>query len=122
MSNSILSRREFLHTSVITSVAGVALLNVACNSPKSANDPGMEKKEEPAAAGGGCTDLAGLSDADKQTRTQLKYIDVSDQPGKNCENCQLFVAAEAGKPCGSCKVVKGPIAAGGNCSAWAKKA
>lgn len=121
MSNT-LSRREFLQTTIITSAAGVAVLSAACNSPKSANEAGGDKAEQPVAAGGGCDDLTGLTDADKAARTGLKYVDVTTMPDKKCDNCQLYVAAEAGKSCGTCKVVKGPIAPAGYCTAWAKKA
>lgn len=122
MSTINISRRQFIQTGVITSAAGVALIGaVGCDSPKSGNEAGADKKtEQPAATG--CTDVSGLSDGDKKAREGLKYVDVTTIAEKNCANCQLYVAAAAGASCGTCKVVKGPIAPKGYCTAWAKMA
>lgn len=124
MSNSQeISRRSFIQTGItLGSAAGVLVLTgAACDSSKPAaqNNAGGSTAQ-PAAAG--CTDLTGLSDADKQTREQLKYADKSVVTGKSCDNCQLYEAAAAGKTCGACKVVKGPINPKGYCTAWAAKA
>lgn len=123
MDKKSVSRREFVQGGLaLGSVAGVLLLTgVGCDSSKpAAQGSGAGSAPQPVAAG--CNDVSALSDADKQTREQLKYVDASVIAAKNCDNCQLFVAAEAGKPCGGCKVVKGPINAKGYCTAWAAKA
>ncbi len=69
-----------------------------------------------------CDDLTGVSDADKATRTALKYVDNSADPAKVCGKCQLYTAPEGGAACGGCKVIKGPIAPTGNCQSFAPKA
>ncbi len=119
MESKELTRRAFLERAA--ALGGVALsasLVMACKPKESAGG------EKGGAAGGGdkaaagCTDVSGLTDAEKATRNSLKYVDKSTDPAKNCGNCSLFVA---GEPCGTCSVVKGPIAAAGNCTAWAPK-
>lgn len=68
----------------------------------------------------GDAQLTGLADADKSARKTLKYVDQSPEAAKNCTNCLQFVAA-APDACGTCKVLKGPVAPGGYCSTWAAK-
>jgi hypothetical protein len=68
-----------------------------------------------------CTDTTGLSATDIQIReTVLAYVEVSTTPGKNCSNCQQFIAGIPGG-CGTCKIVKGPINPGGNCKSFLAK-
>ncbi len=106
MENTNLSRRAFLSTCGV-GAAGLTLLISGCRK-----------------GGGGaltCTDVSGLSAAEKQARTSLKYVDTSPKKDKHCKNCQLYKApAKAGR-CGGCTVVKGPINPEGYCSSWAKK-
>lgn len=66
-------------------------------------------------------DVSGLTDKQKQTRKALGYVDKSTARGKQCDNCQFFVAAEAEGQCGTCKVVPGPIHPKGYCTAWAAR-
>ena len=69
-----------------------------------------------------CTDTTGLSATDIQIReTVLAYVEASTTPGKNCSNCQQFIASMPGA-CGTCKIVKGPINPGGNCKSFLAKA
>lgn len=68
-----------------------------------------------------CDDVAGLSDADKLTRTNAKYVDETPDLAKQCSGCQQFVPPP-GDACGGCKVVKGPINPKGYCTLWSKKA
>lgn len=56
---------------------------------------------------------------DKETRNQFKYVDKSTTAGQTCANCVQFTAAGS---CGTCVIVKGPIAPAGWCTVWAKKA
>lgn len=70
-------------------------------------------------AGGECSDVSALSDADKTSRTANSYVEKSVEAGKICSGCTLFVAAAAGAKCASCKVVKGPIVPEGYCKLFA---
>ena len=64
-----------------------------------------------------CPDPTGGSNP---TRTALKYVDVSPNPDKKCDNCAQYVPGEG---CGKCKIFSdSPVAAGGYCDSWAKKA
>ena len=47
------------------------------------------------------------------------YASKTAKPDQDCANCNFF---KTGSPCGTCTLVKGPIAAEGWCSAWVKKA
>lgn len=67
-----------------------------------------------------CNDTSGLDPAALGLRNAVKYVDKSTTPGKECDNCEHYVA---GPPdaCGTCKVVKGPINPKGYCTTWAEK-
>lgn len=69
-----------------------------------------------------CTDLSGLSDADKKGRENLSYVDKSTEAEKNCSNCR-FWQPNANDPnaCGGCQLMKGPINPQGYCKSWFKK-
>ncbi|MBL7977125.1 MAG: high-potential iron-sulfur protein [Bacteroidetes Order II. Incertae sedis bacterium] len=73
-------------------------------------------------AAAGCNDTTGLAPADITMRQTLKYVDVTTDPTKACDGCQLYIAATGGAACGKCSVVKGPIAPKGYCTSWVKKA
>jgi len=68
----------------------------------------------------GDTQLSGLSDVERTTRSTLKYQDQSPEAAKNCTNCLQFQPAGEGQ-CGACKVLKGPVAPQGYCTTWAAK-
>lgn len=77
------------------------------------------------ACGGGdglnCTDVSGLSDAERSARTSLGYVEVSPHAArKNCTNCNFYTAGPQGQ-CGECTLVKGPINPNGYCNSWAAK-
>ena len=103
--------------------AGAGALLTACGSPKRAGgdkkaaEKPAEKPAEPAEPV--CDDQAGVDDKMKTTRTTFKYVTETPNPAKRCDNCQLY---KEGSPCGTCTVVKGPIAPAGYCTAWAPKA
>jgi hypothetical protein len=77
--------------------------------------------EAPAAAADQCNDVTGLTEAEVQMRQTLAYVDASPHADKLCSNCQLYIPAEEGAPCGGCQIIKGPIAPGGYCTSWAAK-
>ena len=58
---------------------------------------------------------------DVQMRETLQYVEATADPAKTCDNCQLYVAAEAGAACGGCQIIKGPINPKGYCASWAAK-
>ena len=66
-----------------------------------------------------CTDTTGLTPQQVQQREALGYIDRSNDPTKNCANCNFFQAA--GDQCGGCQIMPGPIHPEGNCNSWAAK-
>lgn len=68
-----------------------------------------------------CTDTSGLDPAAIGLRNAVKYEDKSTVPGKECDNCEHYVAAPSADACGTCKVVKGPINPKGYCTTWAAK-
>lgn len=97
--------------------------------PAMAGCGGDKGGEAGAAASGGsqakaatdCSDVSGLSDADKNLRQTLQYVETSPDPAKLCTNCQFYTPAEGGGACGACTILKGPIAPGGYCTSWAAK-
>jgi len=99
------SRREFLQHLVLA--GGIGGLLAACH-PKPAQVD--------------CTDVQALSDADKQMRTTLQYIDKSPDPAKICGGCNFFQKPAMVDICGGCTLVKGPIATAGHCTSWIQKA
>ncbi|MEL6178713.1 MAG: high-potential iron-sulfur protein [Myxococcota bacterium] len=132
MTLSPTSRREALQILAqagVLAVGGGALLSACKSEDKkpetkapAAGGEGKSEAKKPAAGGGGaCNDLAGLSDADKATRTNYKYVANSPEAAKNCANCALYQAPKDGAACGGCTLVKGPIAPKGYCTLWAAK-
>lgn len=114
------SRRDFLlRASALGAAAiGGGSLLAACGGKEPASDmPATSSDAAPAV--GDCNDLTGLTDAEKQMRGALQYVEVTDIPEKRCDNCQLYIAPEAGSPCGACKILKGPVAPAGHCTSWA---
>jgi hypothetical protein len=102
MSRRDLSRREFLKQS-----GGLALLGLGASFLQACGG-----KAEP------CSDLSGLSEADKQTRVTFAYRAETLIPAKRCDNCNFWQPPAAGQDCGGCTLVKGPITAAGYCNSW----
>lgn len=113
-----ISRREFVNTSAATA-AGVAFFSVAAACEKGQEQPPAPAETEQKALD--CTDVSGLTEAEKTTRQSLAYVDQSPNPAKLCANCNLFLPASDGG-CGGCTVVKGPIHPNGYCNSWVQKA
>jgi len=102
---SVKSRREFLQQiALVGAMGGIA---AACHSKPTLL---------------GCTDVKTLSDADKQMRTTLQYIDKSPDAAKACRGCNFFQKPAMADICGGCTLVKGPISPGGSCTSWVQKA
>jgi hypothetical protein len=62
------------------------------------------------------TAVASAADDSGGTKAQYKYVVKSAKAGQTCSNCALF------KPPAACNLVKGKIAPGGWCVAYAAKA
>ena len=68
-----------------------------------------------------CSDTAGMSFEDTNTRKALEYVEPSADPARACDGCQLYKPTSP-DACGSCTVVKGPIHPKGTCKSFVKKA
>lgn len=68
-----------------------------------------------------CSDISGLTEAEKNGRSALGYIAKTETEGQNCTNCNFWVAQEGDSPCGGCQLMKGPIAPEGWCKSWFEK-
>lgn len=105
-----LTRRDFIGRALsIGAVGVVGTFAVACG----------KKKDGPADP---CGDESGLSASEKTVRKSSSYVVKSPHQKKTCNNCTHWLEPDAGKPCGSCKIVKGPISSPGYCNLWVKKA
>jgi len=111
-----ISRKELLKKGAVAGAVGAAAVVLAYCKKKPSAD------QETAQTTDACSDLSNLTQADKDMRTQLKYVDKSEKPDQHCSLCQLFVAPKDGAACGTCTVVKGPINPDGYCSSFVKKA
>jgi hypothetical protein len=100
------TRRDFLRGAATASALIPAAMLLGCGKKAAVcNDPGQ---------------LSSLSEADRTARNVLKYVDTSTEANKTCSNCLQFQPA-GDNQCGTCKVVKGPVAPTGYCSTWAQK-
>lgn len=107
MTHRLISRRDLLKKVWMVGVAASvapAVFNAGCG--------GSEPLQ--------CTDTRGLSQADVAMRNSNAYVDHSPDAAKNCDNCNFFESRGAAA-CGTCKVIKGPIAPLGTCRLWAAK-
>ena len=108
------SHRAFL---CLTGVGGAGLghglLLAGCTSERQAEGGGgAASMQSP------CTDLSGLTEAEKETRQTFQYVSESPKADQQCGNCLFWIPPEAGEPCGGCDVVKGPIDPEGWCISW----
>lgn len=122
-----LNRREFMERAAVLGALtlGAGTLLAACEQPAGdapAGGQGQEQAQAPAADEGfSCDDpedLAGLSEAELQTRTANNYVEPSPEADQQCDNCGLWQEPAAGEDCGGCTVVQGPIHPEGWCSIW----
>jgi len=125
------SRRRFLHSLSIAGVVGAGgSLLVACGGGSDGSGDGSSSQAPSGAGDTGsatasadCSDLSGLSDAEKQQRKQmvksLNYVKESPKEKKNCANCQLYQQEKYSSGCGGCQLFPGPVNAKGYCDSWA---
>ncbi len=121
MNRDDITRRNFLvRLSAVTGLSvGAGAFLAACGGGDSGSAPEAEVAAAAEPVATGCTDVSGLTDAEVLLRTSLQYVDETPDADKTCEGCALFVAPESGAGCGTCTLIKGPIAAAGYCTSWA---
>lgn len=68
-----------------------------------------------------CNDVTGLNADESNVRTKAAYLEKSPDPAKRCDACAHYIAAPEGSACGTCRVIKGPIAPGGTSSLFVAK-
>jgi len=68
-----------------------------------------------------CEGLPGLTAEELQLRKTLQYADASQQPGKTCTTCTLFVPPKQPDSCGTCKIIHGPVHPNGWCKIFVLK-
>ncbi len=126
MANNQLSRRDFLLRVSVLGV-GAGTLVSACGGGQSGGQSDTPPPPEPApetatAVASPCTDLSALTEDEVRMRHEVyQYVDVTTDPMKPCSSCALFVPPAEGATCGTCNLVKGPIAPGGSCISFALK-
>ena len=100
------SRRDFLARFAVAGVViGAPTLLAACGggTPSTAS---------------ACEGYASLTPQELQVRQSLQYVDQSPIADQVCSNCVQYVAPAEGV-CGGCKLLAGPVLAGGHCISWA---
>lgn len=109
---SKLNRRDFLTQAAIIGAAatGGAAFLVGCNRSGGGGGGGLS-----------CTDTAGLSATELQTRTMFNYVDATPNAAQPCTACALWVPAATEGGCGGCTLVKGPINPNGWCTSFAAR-
>jgi len=112
-----ISRKSFIKNILYSGaiIFGGGTLLSACGGEKKEPQTTTAKTNDP------CTDLSGLSDADKQTRIQFNYKGQTPNSDEFCSNCLHWRPPTGNSPCGTCELVKGPINPNGYCTQWMKK-
>jgi len=59
--------------------------------------------------------------ADKVGKAAVQHTDTGNTPGKDCDDCSLFVPGRSAKDPGACKIVEGDISPHGHCLAFTPK-
>ena len=57
----------------------------------------------------------------KLAKEAVKYVEVSADKGKDCDDCTQFIAGGWANAPGSCKIVEGAISPHGHCIAFSLK-
>lgn len=61
-----------------------------------------------------CSDMRGVSDADRKAREALGYEAAATDPERRCSGCALYVPPKDGG-CAGCMLFKGPVLPEGSC-------
>lgn len=64
-----------------------------------------------------CLEASSLTQADKEMRQRVGYVDTAPTPDRECSRCIQFIEADQG--CGTCKILKGPVHPNGTCRSFA---
>ena len=112
-----INRKNFIKGAAALGFTGVGALTFlsGCGNEKKGPGSAEEKNNEP------CSDLSGLSDAEKETRELYRYVADSPHEDKKCHICNYFIPPAAQAKCGTCQIVKGPINPDGYCTSFVKK-
>jgi hypothetical protein len=121
-----MNRKDFLRIVFLGLATGAGGSLLASCSKKEETEQTAEssgdapKPATKSAAADPCTDVSGLSEMDLTMRNEtLKYVAVSPEPDKKCDNCKFWQPSEeAGAACGGCQLIKGPIDPKGYCTSW----
>jgi hypothetical protein len=116
-SDSSVTRRVTLQIIGVGGLSATGLLPLAGCGGEEEGGGGGEVEGE--AAGQGCD--APIDAQSQQMRTNLQYVEQTQQEGKMCSNCAQYVADEYGD-CGGCNVFDGPVQPNGHCLSWAAQA
>ncbi len=111
-----IDRKNFIKGAAALTLSGFGAVTFLAGCGKKKEEPGETKETS-----GPCSDLSGLTPAEKETRDLYRYISHSPHNDKNCHLCNFFIPPSGGANCGTCQVVKGPINPDGYCTSWVKK-
>jgi len=64
-----------------------------------------------------CSDPNKLTDDEIAIRTSMRYVEKSPEANKVCKGCAYFDGS-SGSPCGTCRLLRGPVNPGGHCDSW----
>ncbi len=110
------SRRDFLkRVGAMGAVFAIAPLAGCARREADAPEAGSS---EPAPPSDPCADLSGLTEKQKEFRTEAGYVAQTENPEERCDNCAFWVPSRGGAPCGGCTVLDGPFHPAGWCELW----
>jgi hypothetical protein len=102
-----MNRKQFLQSLFVVGIGALAA-GTRGTEAQEAGKPGAAAKDP-------CSDTSGLTEAELKMRNDtLKYTTKSPDPKKECDNCKFWQPPT----CGTCQLVKGPIAPKGYCISW----
>lgn len=105
-----INRKEFLQQLFFVGVASLAV------GTRDAGAQGNTAKAPATKPADPCSDTKGLTDMELKMRNEtLKYVADSPDPKKLCDNCKFWQPPTG---CGTCQLIKGPIAPKGYCISW----
>jgi hypothetical protein len=114
---SSLNRKEFLKQFGLVGVSaiGASTLLAACGG--GGDSATQEQSAASSVPADPCKDTSSLTQADKDLRTNLGYLEETEIADQRCENCQLYKQPENGG-CGGCLLFNGPVTTNGWCKSW----
>jgi len=115
MDQKNMTRKEFMRKLTMLGAGFVGAFSFLSSCKKS--DKG-EQEAKTTITDDPCGDLSALTADEKKMRNDFEYVAQSPYPEKLCDNCALWVEPEAGKFCGGCEIMAGPIHPKGYCNAW----